>query len=504
MADNLLKSSLTTVGAAVETKVLADVATGAAATEPVIPIGITPEEVMLHDSLTILAQTSNVPLDVQILNSIDVADIKVVSQITRIEDCAKNLPYRLMMLAINKIFQLLDAYPIGAPGSALAQLIATIAALQRQYEMIKKLIELVHQIIEHPETLIMALLNAKVLNGQSLLDKTNEILTNFPGVPGLDNMLNKLDELGICGIQDYGSGGIALSSPTKIPLGVPPSPVVGTGVIMTSRFDKTSKNNYDALMYSLGEMIRKDDIVFNQLKMEYNANGASQNLSDYTQMLTTVHDLAFAYHDDLSKTFEGSKDTVYNQKFIENYNMELSKHKWSASITADFKYKALAAGEILKNGADAIRAFYKKSSSISPGNWTPFNMSVYGNVLADDGTSLDKTTANDIATGKIPSSGQTSGAYRKVLEKGVSVASNYFKGGTTLEIVLASDKSSLGVVRVDDKGGMSNNVIDYYCGGDKSLYNKLSALSVKNSTTKPQYTIPIEIRIISGGPKGNV
>ena len=88
--------------------------------------------------------------------------------------------------------------------------------------------------------------------------------------------------------------------------------------------------------------------------------------------------------------------------------------------------------------------------------------------------SIDKTTAMDQAKADRGVKGyegfsQTVGASGRTLVAGQSVGSNYFPLGTMLNI-------NGGVYRVDDRGGMAKNVVDFYAGGDKNLYNKFASM----------------------------
>jgi 3D (Asp-Asp-Asp) domain-containing protein len=104
-----------------------------------------------------------------------------------------------------------------------------------------------------------------------------------------------------------------------------------------------------------------------------------------------------------------------------------------------------------------------------------FGSTAYGN--AD----IDKTTANDIATGKITSADQYVGASGTTLQPGISIASNVLPLGSWVQLTnaqgqpLTNPNNSTGLYRVDDTGGAQVNAnIDFYAGSDKALYNQLA------------------------------
>jgi hypothetical protein len=74
---------------------------------------------------------------------------------------------------------------------------------------------------------------------------------------------------------------------------------------------------------------------------------------------------------------------------------------------------------------------------------------------------------------------QTVGASGRKLQAGYSVASNYFPLGTMLEINGAK-------YRVDDRGGMGKNVVDFFAGDDKKAYDRfanMGKLDIKRLAT---------------------
>lgn len=92
--------------------------------------------------------------------------------------------------------------------------------------------------------------------------------------------------------------------------------------------------------------------------------------------------------------------------------------------------------------------------------------------------SIDPTTAEDQRKADAGTPGyegfsQTVGASGRTLIPGYSVASNYYPQGTILDI----DGKEY---RVDDTGGMDDNVVDFYAGDDKSMYDSFAKKNINS------------------------
>ena len=112
-------------------------------------------------------------------------------------------------------------------------------------------------------------------------------------------------------------------------------------------------------------------------------------------------------------------------------------------------------------------------------NASGYRATAYGNVYENgtpgnprgNGRILDRTTQIDINKGDIKWAWQWKGNKGNDLIPGYSVASNKFPHGTRL---LINGKE----YRVDDTGGMSNNVIDFYAGGNRQMYNRFAVMKI--------------------------
>ena len=91
----------------------------------------------------------------------------------------------------------------------------------------------------------------------------------------------------------------------------------------------------------------------------------------------------------------------------------------------------------------------------------------YGNAT------IDPDTKQEIAEGKIKEDWQFKGSSGRKLIPGYSVASNYYPQGTILDI----DGKKY---RVDDTGGMAENVVDFYAGDDLKMYKAFANKKIKS------------------------
>ena len=118
----------------------------------------------------ISAKTGQSILEVQgtydqtMLEVLDVSDVKAVQQVTQLANCAKNIPAALATIAIKKGIAYLSSLPITGTALDIAQILEIIQRIQKQYETLMQLIEM----LKDPETLLMMLANAKILEGDTL------------------------------------------------------------------------------------------------------------------------------------------------------------------------------------------------------------------------------------------------------------------------------------------------------------------------------------------------
>ena len=119
-----------------------------------------------------------------------------------------------------------------------------------------------------------------------------------------------------------------------------------------------------------------------------------------------------------------------------------------------------------------------------------FRATSYGLASIDKTTAMDQQKA-DAGNPLYKGFSQTIGASGRKLRAGYSVASNFYPLGTILNI---GGKE----YQVDDTGGMSKNVIDFFAGGDKNLYKQFASLGNINPRNIKQRAIGGMIPSTSG------
>jgi len=405
------------------------------------------------------------------LNNFDESQIRIASQAQSLADCAKDIPQRLINAGIAIVKQLLINLISNITGIAVGDLIALANALAK--------------IIEVADQFILSVVSAAVGAAAAAV---SEALAAAEGALG--------ELVNICNSFPYtAEDGSIVGSPTKIPVGIPPSSVQGVAIpVGTAGYDSAPKDEYDLFTFQLKEYTDADPNLL--------ASYSGIDKENYNSSLSYLHTITLAYHDKIAKTDDDSKDAQYRSEFETSIANTVTHHPtWSNDIITHFTNRGTIISDVINRNAQVIRNFYRSSDS---GNWLPWYMSAYGYVKADDGSTLDATTANDIASGKIKEEWQYLGTRNNKLIKGTSVASTYFKYGTVLDIRFADTKAPVGSgrVRVDDSGDLSSNVLDYFVAGDKALEKQITSGSKnQGGKTKPRDTTPIEIRIVSGGPK---
>jgi hypothetical protein len=428
--------------------------------------------------------------DVSILDTFNVNDLQLVNQVQSLADCAKNLPHRLMEMGIKKATELVLNNPTAA------SLIEQIDDLAKKYEAIKKIAELANPKNIKPETLIEALLASQGLTGIALVNKINDIVNNFSDVSGLSDILNNLNNLDVCRTTNYLPGGATVPNPTNIPLATPPPAVGGViAPVANASYDSQPKDAYDSFIFQLKEYLDKDPQRVAAL--------GDTDLQNYIRMLAVLNTLAYSYHDNISRTTDDSKDVEYKATYLKLVADELAKHpEWDAATKLDYNGRSAAIENEITRNTNVIRSYYSRNSAAT-GDWIPMYMTVYGSAAIDKTTAQDQNKA-DAGVKGYEGFSQSKGAYGATLMEGVSVASNYWTGKTVLEIRYAKDQTPVGSgqVTVHDTGGMSNNVIDYYCGSNESLYKSIQNKGINTGgKTRPSYAVPIQVRVVSGAPK---
>jgi GH24 family phage-related lysozyme (muramidase) len=316
------------------------------------------------------------------LRVLDVSDVKAVQQVTDLMNCGKNIPYALAAIAIKKALSYLSAIPITGTALDLIQVLTLIQRIWEQYQLLLELIEM----LKDPETLLMMLANAKILGGQSLLDKIDDIKSKFPEVPGLDGVLENLNELDLCNAE------LSLDSifgtAKKIPMDKIPEVVksFGKSLIKSESYavNNSKDGDYASLMFKIREGTLKDDTFLSEIRK----NNDTTKLSQYNQMLSLVNVLGYSLHDDLKKTGDTSQHASFKQKYLQNVETELAKYSntWSPDIIEDYKKRTSGMGASLTSNTKIVNEYYNRNLSSSSGasssdyggiSKTAFDMIVY-------------------------------------------------------------------------------------------------------------------------------
>lgn len=354
----------------------------------------------------------------ELLGGFSLPEIKAVSQIQSLADCAKNIPQRLLQLATTKAFEILNKNP------DIKKLTGSIEAIQQKIETVKGLVDKVQALVEHPETLLQNVLATKGLTGEALQSKMTEIKSKFSSVPDLDKVMASIDSLGICNAPNFGTGGQPIQNPATTPTDVMPPPVDGVPAgVATNTYDTVPKDKYD-------------DFSF-QLKEQLEASSKEDQSPDRSSMITLLSTLAMGYHDETSKTTDASKDADLLAKYKANVESEKGKNgAWEQTVKDTFALKAETAGSVINRNADVIRAFYMRNAPIS-GKPVSVGITTYGGPATDFTTYLDikpserppELTAKYQAQGRrIPSGNSYTNSAGKTFKTGTLSYADAFNG----------------------------------------------------------------------------
>ena len=315
-------------------------------------------------SKTVSAYQSAPTFEEATLRVLDVSDVKAVQQVTDIINCGKNIPNALAAVAIKKALSYLSSIPITGTALDLVEVLTLVKRIWEQYNLLMELIEM----LKDPETLLMMLANAKLLNGQSLLDKIDDIKSKFPEVPGLDGVLENLNELDLCNAGDLSIEGI-LGISKKIPMTEIPEAVksFGKSLIKSESYavNNSKDGDYASLMFKIREGTLKDDTFLSEIRK----SNDTTKLSQYNQMLSLVNVLGYSLHDDLKKTGDASQHASFKQKYYQNVETELAKYSntWSPDIVEDYKKRTSGMGASLTSNTKVVNEYYNRNLSSSSG-----------------------------------------------------------------------------------------------------------------------------------------
>lgn len=443
-------------------------------------------------------ETNYTITDPGILLSFQPTEIRQVAQITSLVDCAKNIEQRLLDFAIRKAYEIVLSNP------NVQNILAKLEYVQFQIAIIQELIERVQGFIDNPETLLNEVLQAYGLTGPALTQKLQNIADKYSAISGLDTILDKINQSGICGVPNFYSDGRPAPSVLGTPTNTAPPQIFGVNPIGTNTFVNTSKDEYDAFTFKLKENYAVDPSVD-------------------TAMITTVTNLVMGYHDKISKTTDSSTDEDLKKQFLAAAEAEKQRNStWSADTIADFDRRISNCAYIVNNEADVIRAFYNKS--MNSNDLISVGITTYSGPDKDFTTFLDikpserppeltsywtsrgyniekqeqKLLARGIKTGTLSYSDAYLGAYGPIVSD-KTVASTRVKGGSIVQlknkdgsIYDPTGKNPTGIYTVMDTGNanLTYKKFDVFTSSPE-LYKDMSNVHVylvkEGSKTGPQY-----------------
>jgi hypothetical protein len=411
-----------------------------------------------------------------ILSDFPLDSIKVLSQAKSLSDCAKNLPNRLMDLAVGFATKKVESLLKDTTGVTFEDL----QKLKDKYDSAQRVIERIQNLSPKKATLLDAINTLRSATGIDLIEKTNKVLNDFAAVGGISDIVSKALSSDICKVTNYGLDGNPTRSTTNIPMGIPPSSVEGIEIpVGNSNYNSLTKQEYDSFIFQLKEYIEPDQSLLSSL--------SGKEKENYTSSISYLNTITMAYHDKLIKTVDNSKDAQYRSEFDEAIKDTLVKNlSWDSYTITQFKDRGVVISDIINRNAQVIRNFLGKSPA---GVAAAKGVTVYSGPESDFTTFLDikpsqrppELTQKYLAQGKrIPpgdtytnSKGKTfkigtlnysdafNGAYGGALVSDRSVASTRFPGGSILALknpdgspYNPSGKNLSGEYIVDDTGNL--------------------------------------------------
>jgi hypothetical protein len=304
-----------------------------------------------------------------ILDDFYIEELEQVAAINALVDCTKNIPQRLLGMAQAKLFD------IAAKNESVQKLAGAVIFAEAAIETISDIAERVHAVIEHPETLMAALLEAQGLTGAALAQKMQYIADTFGNVSGLNGIIAAALESGICGQPNYYADGTSVPKQILTPTNMTPPIVPGVSAGAVSTYNSSAKDAYDEFAFKLKESLEIDDV--------------SQQDPDRAAMLSIVTTLAMGYHDDVSKTIDASKDAELLSKYKANADLERQKNLgWSAEIKNSYNNRTTSIGDEISRNTQVIRNFYNRNT-LAAGTLLSVGVTTYSGPAEDFTTYLD-------------------------------------------------------------------------------------------------------------------
>lgn len=403
------------------------------------------------------------PLSKDVLINFTASEINQVAEIQSLADCAKDLPQRLLKKAEQKAFELVANSPTGK------KLAGAVALVVASVETIQTIIDTVQPLIEHPETLAAALLEAQGLTGDALRAKVQYIADTFANVSGLETLLGNINALDICSVSNYSADGSPVQNGVLSPTSNPPGAVFGVDSAVTSSYDSSAKDAYDEFTF--------------QLKESLEINSSEDQSADRARMISVVTTLAMGYHDDIAKSNDSSRDDEFFEKYSANVSAEKQRNlDWTPDVKEQFDIRSLNCGNLIRRNTQVIRTFMNRNKPLS-GSPISVGITTYSGPDKDFTTFLDikpsqrpaeltaywsrkyniadqerKLAARGIKTGTLNYSDAYRGAYGTLISD-QTVASSRFPGGSIIALRNSdgtpynpTGNNASGVFKVTDTG----------------------------------------------------
>jgi hypothetical protein len=437
----------------------------------------------------------------------DVNELHQVVAINKLADCAKNLPQRLMDLAVMKAVKLAQS------NANVRKIASTVALAAASIETVKAISDDIKKRNVTPKTLLEEALDAKGLTGDALRAKIEALTAKYAAVNNVNEILDRALNSDLCKQTNFFADGTPAAKLSFIPTDVEPQRIPGViaGVNDTTR-DPLPKDNYDAFMF--------------QLKEHIEIGSASEQDPDRAKMISVLTTITMGYHDQISRTLDSSEDLKFNELFLKNADNERNRNAvWPDAIKNSFDRRVSIIAALIQNNVEVIRNFYNRNTMAS-GKPISTGITTYSGPDKDFTTFLDikpeerppeltqywtgrgydikkneeRLKARGIKTGTLKYEYTSKGAYGP-LESDFTCASSRFPGGSVIllknpdgTIYNPTGRNPSGKYRVTDTGNARLTYMkpDIFTNTPE-LYRNMATVQVflisTGNQTGPQYRL---------------
>jgi hypothetical protein len=440
-------------------------------------------------------------------------ELKQVAAISTLADCAKNIPQRLLDMAVQKGLKLLTQ------NDDIKKLAAKVNSAQSAVKLIQTIAEKITLLKEDPDTFLKDVLSAQGLTGTALQAKIEALTQKYSALNNVSQLIDKALTSGICGQQNFYPDGSAAPKPSLFPTDVLPEQIPGViAGVQNEQYDFSQKDKYDAIIFQIKEVLAIEQTT------------TTEQSNDLAKMTSVLASVVMGYHDKVSKTRDSSNDKSFYDQFIQLINDEMNRNSiWPNDVKETFKQKSFVSGNIIRDNSDEIREFFNKNLPAS-GSYVSVGVTVYSGPASDYTTFLDikpeqrppelveyytnqgysippagqqtytNSAGKTFKIGTLNYSDAFTGAYREPLISDYSVASTRFPGGSILLLknpdgtaYNPTGKNQKGIYKVMDTGSaeLTYKKPDIFTLTPK-LYKNMASVQVflvsrGSKTFAPQY-----------------